>query len=167
MTPLLLLRAERLEWIAVALQTRRQIVRWDRDTKTYDKTRRVTLVCGNYVVVIALTRETSARFITAYVANTPSTRQAQILTQMDAMRAKKYRRFDQAGLCGGLCWFYRHWRRTPTHSRFPPVIQVLITHAHSRRTQTVQARSAYAEAIGWTLVSREEAEARRATRKED
>lgn len=69
------LRAERLEWIAVALQDAAadRFQGWDRDTKTYDKTRRVTLVCGNYVVVIALTRETSARFITAYVANTPST----------------------------------------------------------------------------------------------
>jgi hypothetical protein len=69
------LRAERLEWIAVALQdaTADRFQGWDRDSKTYDKTRRVTLVCGNYVVVIALTEAKSARFITAYVADTPST----------------------------------------------------------------------------------------------
>lgn len=69
------LRAERLEWIAVALQDAAadRFQGWDRDTKTYDKTRRVTLVCGNYVVVIALTGATSARFLTAYVADTPST----------------------------------------------------------------------------------------------
>jgi hypothetical protein len=69
------LRAERLEWIAVALQddTADRFQGWDRNSKTYDKRRRVTLVCGNYVVVIALTGATSARFITAYVADTPRT----------------------------------------------------------------------------------------------
>ena len=69
------LRAERLEWIAVALQDAAadRFLGWDRDSKTYDKTRRVTLVCGNYVVVIALTGTTSARFITAYVADTSRT----------------------------------------------------------------------------------------------
>jgi hypothetical protein len=69
------LRAERLEWIAVALQdaTADRFQGWDRDTKAYDKTRRVTLVCGNYVVVIAITGAKAARFITAYVADTPST----------------------------------------------------------------------------------------------
>lgn len=69
------LRAERLEWIAVAFQdvAADRFQGWDRDTKTYDKTRRVTLVCGNYVVVIALTGATSARFLTAYVADTPRT----------------------------------------------------------------------------------------------
>ena len=69
------LRAERLEWIAVALQDTAadRFQSWDRATKTYDKTRRVTLVCGNYVVVIALTGAMSARFITAYVADTPRT----------------------------------------------------------------------------------------------
>jgi hypothetical protein len=68
------LRAERLEWIAVALQDAAadRFQGWDRDTKTYDKTRRVTLVCGDYVVVIGLTGAKSARFITAYVADTPS-----------------------------------------------------------------------------------------------
>ena len=70
-----LLRAERLEWIAVALleAAADRYHGWDLDTKTYDKTRRVTLVCGNYVVVIALTGAKLARFITAYVADTPHT----------------------------------------------------------------------------------------------
>jgi hypothetical protein len=69
------LRAERLEWITVALKDAAadRFQGWDRDSKTYDKTRRVTLVCGDYVVVIAITSATSARFITAYVADTPST----------------------------------------------------------------------------------------------
>jgi hypothetical protein len=69
------LRAERLEWMAVALQDSAvdRFQGWDRHSKTYDNTRRVTLVCGNYVVVIALTGAKSARFITAYVADTPST----------------------------------------------------------------------------------------------
>lgn len=69
------IRAERMEWIAVALQdaAAQRFQGWDRDTRKYDKNRRVTLVCGNYVVVIGISSPTSARFITAYVADTPST----------------------------------------------------------------------------------------------
>ncbi len=69
------MRAERLEWIQVALQDAGadRFVGWDRDTKSYNKSRRVTLVCGNYVVVIALTGPKTANFITAYVADTPAT----------------------------------------------------------------------------------------------
>ena len=69
------LRAERMEWIAVALQdaAAQRFQGWDRDTRKYDKNRRVTLVCGNYVVVIGISSPTSARFITAYVADTPGT----------------------------------------------------------------------------------------------
>lgn len=68
-------RAERLEWIAVALHdaAAERFQGWDRDTKTYDRTRRVTLVCGNYVVVIAITGAAAANFVTAYVANSPRT----------------------------------------------------------------------------------------------
>lgn len=68
------LRAERLEWIAVALQdpAAQRFVGWNRDAKTHDKNRRVTLVCGNYVVVIAIVRSGMARFLTAYVADTPA-----------------------------------------------------------------------------------------------
>jgi hypothetical protein len=67
------LRAERLEWIRVALQdmTADRFVGWDRDTKTYDKSRRVTLVCVDYVVVIVLKGKGQAQFVTAYVADTP------------------------------------------------------------------------------------------------
>lgn len=67
-------RAERMEWIAVALQDAAALrfQGWDRDTRSYDKHRRVTLICGNYVVVIAITSPTTARFITAYVADTPN-----------------------------------------------------------------------------------------------
>lgn len=68
------LRAERLEWIAVALEDSNadRFIGWDRDQKKYRKDRRVTLVCGNYIVVIALKKSRSARFITAYVADTPN-----------------------------------------------------------------------------------------------
>lgn len=71
------LRAVRLEWIQVALQDRAadRYIGWDRNSKTYDKHRRVTLVCGSYVVVIALTGVATANFVTAYVADTPSSLQ--------------------------------------------------------------------------------------------
>jgi hypothetical protein len=70
-----LLRAQRLHWIVLALQDpcSGRFVGWDNKTKSYDKTRRVTLVMGDFVVVIALTRPGQAIFITAYVADSPYT----------------------------------------------------------------------------------------------
>jgi hypothetical protein len=67
-------RAERLEWIQVALQdaSAERYVGWDRDRRTYDKSRRVTVVCGDYVVVIAMTGLGKANFVTAFVADTPN-----------------------------------------------------------------------------------------------
>jgi len=71
------LRAERLEWIKVALgdTSADRFVGWDRDKRTCDKSRRVSLVCINYVVVIEIVQITSARFVTAYVADSPLTLQ--------------------------------------------------------------------------------------------
>jgi hypothetical protein len=68
-------RAERMEWIAVALQDAAAdcFVGWDTKIKAHRKDRRVTLVCGNYVVVIAILSRTEGRFITAYVADSPNT----------------------------------------------------------------------------------------------
>ncbi|ABK44521.1 conserved hypothetical protein [Magnetococcus marinus MC-1] len=66
-------RAERLDWIKTALQDpdSDRFIGWDGKRKRYDNNRRVTLVVSNYVVVIALTSRKTARFITAYVADTP------------------------------------------------------------------------------------------------
>ena len=63
-----------MDWIKAALQDANadRFVGWDRAAKTYVKHRRVTLVCGNYAVVIGLTGANKANFITAYVADTPS-----------------------------------------------------------------------------------------------
>lgn len=71
------LRAERLDWIKVALGdvNADRFVGWDRDRRTNDKNRRVTLVCINYVVVIEIMRNATARFVTAYVADSPLTLQ--------------------------------------------------------------------------------------------
>lgn len=70
-------RAERMDWIKAALADPNadRFVGWDRDTRQYRKDRRVTLVCGDYVVVIALVDAQRARFITAYVADTPASLQ--------------------------------------------------------------------------------------------
>ena len=66
------LRAQRVDWIQAALQdpAAELYEGWDRTRKRYDKARRVCVVCGNYVVVIALTGSATADFITAYVADT-------------------------------------------------------------------------------------------------
>lgn len=65
------IRAERLLWIKAALEdpNSQRYVGWDSKSKRYDKRRRVTLVKGNYVVVIALKKALRADFITAYVAD--------------------------------------------------------------------------------------------------
>jgi len=69
------LRAERLLWIKTTLQDpdSEKYIGWDRHKKKYDKSRRVTLVKNNYVVVIVLTGEKKADFITAYVADSEET----------------------------------------------------------------------------------------------
>jgi hypothetical protein len=66
-------RAKRLNWIEVALAdpNSERYQGWDRKHKRYDKSRRVTLVMGNYVVVIAIKKQGFADFVTAYVADTP------------------------------------------------------------------------------------------------
>jgi hypothetical protein len=71
------LRAERMDWIKAALADPNadRFIGWDRDTRQYRKDRRVTLVCGDYVVVISLIDAQRARFITAYVADTPNSLQ--------------------------------------------------------------------------------------------
>ena len=67
-------RAERLHWIKAALQdpASERFVGWDNIKKRCDQTRRVTIVMGNYVVVIALLSKkvNEAQFITAYVGDT-------------------------------------------------------------------------------------------------
>lgn len=68
-----LLRAQRIDWIAATLAdgTAQLKAGWDKKNRSYDHNRRVALVKGNYVVVIALTKDKKATFITAYVMDTP------------------------------------------------------------------------------------------------
>lgn len=66
-------RAERMDWVQAALQdaTADRYCGWDKDRRRYDRSRRVTVVMGDYVVVIAITSPTTAEFVTAFVADTP------------------------------------------------------------------------------------------------
>lgn len=68
-------RAERIDWIRATLQDPNadMHVGWDGKKKRYDRSHRVALVVGDYVVVIRLTGSKSAEFVTAYVADSPST----------------------------------------------------------------------------------------------
>jgi len=65
-------RAERIDWIKTALLDRKseRYLGWDKKRKSYSKNRRVTIVMGNYVVVIQLTGKYKANFVTAYMADT-------------------------------------------------------------------------------------------------
>ena len=65
-------RAERIDWIGAGLQDRAAelYAGWDRNKKRIDRERRVTLIYGNYVVVLKVNlKKSSATFITAYVAS--------------------------------------------------------------------------------------------------
>jgi len=63
-----------MHWVKTTLQDPKseRFVGWDSAKKRYDDSRRVAIVMGNYIVVIALLREKErqARFITAYVGDT-------------------------------------------------------------------------------------------------
>ena len=64
-------RAERIDWIAAALQdgTAELYVGWDNTKKKLTPGRRVCIVFGDYVVVIRIAGHSKAFFITAYVAD--------------------------------------------------------------------------------------------------
>jgi len=64
-------RLEKIYWIKDALEDPSSLIKmgWDSKTKSYDHSRRVTLVKGNYIVVILIYRHKKARFITAYEVN--------------------------------------------------------------------------------------------------
>lgn len=68
-------RAERIDWIKATLEDPASELYqgWDKRKKCYDRGRRVAVVMGNYVVIIAITGPQKADFVTAYVANTPAT----------------------------------------------------------------------------------------------
>ena len=55
-------------WIKDTLQDATAILKegWLKEDKRYDKTRRVAIVKNDYVVIIAIMKPYSARFITAY-----------------------------------------------------------------------------------------------------
>lgn len=64
-------RAERIDWIAAALQdvTAELYVGWDSAKKRVTPGRRVCIVLGDYVVVIRIGGHSKAFFITAFVAD--------------------------------------------------------------------------------------------------
>jgi len=68
-------RAERINWIKAALQdpNAELYVGWNGKKKRYDQSHRVALVIGDYIVVIRLSGKQNAQFVTAYVADSPST----------------------------------------------------------------------------------------------
>ena len=64
-------RASRMMWIKDVLADKqaKMYVGYDSKVKGYTRSKRVSVVKGNYVVVIQLYKEDHARFITAYVAD--------------------------------------------------------------------------------------------------
>lgn len=61
-------RCEKMLWIKETLQDPSALLKkgWDNKTKSYDDTRRVAMVKGNYVVIILIYADKKARFITAF-----------------------------------------------------------------------------------------------------
>jgi hypothetical protein len=68
-------RAERMDWIKATLQHPNAKIYegWNKDTKTYDETRRVSVVYDDFVVVIELSLKKDntlkGNFVTCYVAD--------------------------------------------------------------------------------------------------
>lgn len=64
-------RVARMMWIKDVLADKdaKMYEGYDSKTKSYTKSKRVSVVKGDYVVIIQLYRELEARFITAYVAD--------------------------------------------------------------------------------------------------
>lgn len=64
-------RAERILWIKDTLEdpSARLICGWDKNAKQHRKENRVAVVKDNYVVVIWIQNKTTAKFLTAYVAD--------------------------------------------------------------------------------------------------
>lgn len=67
-------RLEKILWIKEALQDPESLRKqgWISKEKRYDGSRRVTLVKGNYIVVINIYKEKLAKFVTAYEVNDDS-----------------------------------------------------------------------------------------------
>jgi len=63
-------RARRIDWIKAALRDpdAELYEGWDRDRRRSDPGRRVAILVGEFVVIIALKSERTADFVTAYVA---------------------------------------------------------------------------------------------------
>ena len=64
-------RLEKIYWIKDTLTDPTSIRKqgWDRSNKTYNNSRRVNLVKGNYIVVIRIYANKKAKFVTAYEIN--------------------------------------------------------------------------------------------------
>lgn len=64
-------RLEKIYWIKDTLADPTSIRKqgWDRNKKTYNNSRRVNLVKGNYIVVIRIYGNKKAKFVTAYEIN--------------------------------------------------------------------------------------------------
>lgn len=69
-------RAERMDWIAATLRdsTSELFIGWNQKSKKYDDQRRVAIVMGNYVVIVEISKKKprQAKFVTAFVADTPA-----------------------------------------------------------------------------------------------
>ncbi|WP_143097856.1 hypothetical protein [Chitinophaga sp. CF118] len=61
-------RCEKMLWIKETLEDNTAVLKkgWDSKNKSYDNSRRVAFVKGNYVVIIRLFSAKKAQFVTAY-----------------------------------------------------------------------------------------------------
>lgn len=69
-------RAERIDWIEYVLKDplTELYFGWDRDKKKINRDRRVAIISPeNYVVIVNMLNKKNARFITAYLADSPNT----------------------------------------------------------------------------------------------
>lgn len=87
-------RAERMDWILLVLQDSSAFLHmgWDKKRKTYTNISRVAFLVDGYVVVIHLTDDNEAKFVTAYVAGKVPTGSQRISTYAQIWNSPKWRR---------------------------------------------------------------------------
>jgi hypothetical protein len=85
-------RAQRIDWIRAVLESPEPELYegWDHSRKRADRRRRVAIVQGEYVVIIALTDDCRADFVTAFVAE-PSV-PGQLSTIQKIRRGRKWQK---------------------------------------------------------------------------
>jgi hypothetical protein len=85
-------RLEKMLWIKAVLSDPEAVLKqgWDKNTKSYDNSRRVAVIKGSYIVVIRLTGPLMASFVTAYELTDDKQNNRRILDSPDWIKDERF-----------------------------------------------------------------------------